>query len=71
MAMMGEYSAGGGVTEVDLGGGVNDDKRRWETHRRTLANYWLINHGSAKGKLLQGLLKLNDWRKTSSSNASD
>jgi len=57
MAQMGEHAAELGLTEVDLGPGVSEDKRRWETHRRQFHNYWLINNGTMKGRGLVAMLR--------------
>ncbi len=63
MARMGQYFSDVGIVEVDLGGGINEDKKRWETYRRRLANYWIINCDRLKGRLLDWLLRVNDKRK--------
>lgn len=59
MAQMGKHAASLRMIEVDLGGGVNDDKERWETHRRQYENYWLINKKTFKGNALVALLKVH------------
>ena len=56
---IGKRLAAEGIIHFDLGAGVYEVKRRWETHRRTYGCFWLVNRSTLKGRLL--LLELWLW----------
>jgi CelD/BcsL family acetyltransferase involved in cellulose biosynthesis len=49
---LGKRLAEEGKTHFDLGAGVYEIKKRWETERRVYECFWLVNRGSLKGRLL-------------------
>jgi len=62
---VGEISFAEGLQCIDLGVGVTDEKRRWETNRQRVENWWLMHRSSFRGRLLTAMLLANDaWKKT-------
>jgi CelD/BcsL family acetyltransferase involved in cellulose biosynthesis len=52
-----------GVQYIDLGSGINDEKRRWETDRVTYNNWWLFNHSTVNGRALEIMTLVYDFVK--------
>ena len=63
MQHVGECAAAAGIKKVDLGAGLNEDKRHWETSRSQLDNWWLINRQSLRGRTLEVMLRLHEFRR--------
>ena len=55
-----EQAASEGMKIVDLGPGINEEKRRWETHRQWCRNWWLFNRWTFRGRLLESASWLHD-----------
>jgi CelD/BcsL family acetyltransferase involved in cellulose biosynthesis len=60
-----ERAATEGHQRIDLGPGVNEEKRHWETRRIQSQNWWLPCRNILRGRLLEMLLMLHDQFKSS------
>lgn len=49
---LGEYFSLLGYHEIDLVGEMTEEKEHWPTHKREHKNYWIINKGSLRGRIL-------------------
>lgn len=58
---VGEMSGSEGLRYVGLGVGVTDEKKRWETDRKRMENWWLINKRTLKGFAFAFVADVYDW----------
>ena len=58
-----ERAAASGLRWVDLGPGLTVEKRHWATHLVQRKNWWLMNRQSLRGRTLEVMLRLHEFRR--------